>query len=319
MAIAFLAGTSGSVVASSSITVSHTVSGADVALVVAATCPNSADYLAGATVTFNGVSMGAPRIAANDGGASLFTYIWVLVAPASGAHDVVITPTEDAYLCVVVASFSGVDQTTPVAASSAESAVFATSPRTLTMATPAGGMAFDAFSLRTLDGTITPGADQTTVTAAVDDSVGRLQCSYEADETSMFWSFSTSEPTIAYAALALNPASGGGGGGIDGDAAITLDGDTVSASGTVSGGSSAAFTVGPLRDNFRNLRADQTGVTVDIYDATTRALIVRETGLTTNASGMMTVSSASMVAATAYRFNVVFADGVECLPVATAA
>ena len=60
------------------------------------------------------------------------------------------------------------------------------------------------------------------------------------------------------------------------------------------------ITTEPLKNNTGTLLASETGVIVDIYSTTTGALILHTTGETTDASGILTLTDAAIVQATAY-------------------
>lgn len=61
------------------------------------------------------------------------------------------------------------------------------------------------------------------------------------------------------------------------------------------------FTSDPLKDNTGALIASQALVHVTLYDNTTGALVVRKTGLSTNASGVFSFSDAAVAPGTTYR------------------
>jgi hypothetical protein len=76
-------------------------------------------------------------------------------------------------------------------------------------------------------------------------------------------------------------------------------------------------TTGPIMDAQGNLRPNETGVTVCLYNASTHALVVAITGQTTDSSANCTYSSASLSSATAYRERFIFDDGTDDLPEVT--
>lgn len=80
----------------------------------------------------------------------------------------------------------------------------------------------------------------------------------------------------------------------------------------------ASITLPALKNNTGTLLSSESGATVHVY-ATSGALVVTKTGQTTNGSGVMTVSDASLAAATSYRLIIVLASGAEGLATATAA
>lgn len=111
-AIAFDAAASGNATGTS-LAYSHTVSGSDRVLIVGVTLYSNSTQTV-STVTYNGVSMTlipSCTAEAND----LRVEQWYLVAPATGANNVVVTPTATTpAISSVAASFTGVDQSTPI-------------------------------------------------------------------------------------------------------------------------------------------------------------------------------------------------------------
>lgn len=114
MAIAFDVGTDGNANASNvqSITWSHTCTGANGYLVVAATCTTSNSTL---QATYNTVAM-ALIDSFHDGASwTNWIYLFGLAAPATGAHSVVVSTVDSSSvgLAGVSASYTGVHQTVP--------------------------------------------------------------------------------------------------------------------------------------------------------------------------------------------------------------
>ena len=91
MAIAFDAASQDRAAAASSLTFSHTISGNNTLLVVSA---SSSENTSPSGVTFNGVAMTLIDSQANS--SSQVTTLWYLIAPADGAHDIVITSIGEA-------------------------------------------------------------------------------------------------------------------------------------------------------------------------------------------------------------------------------
>lgn len=208
MTIAFDAASSGSSSGTTALTIAHTCTGSNLALVVSAECPNSTNYLATATVTYNGTSMGSPRVSNTTAG-SMFLYTWVLANPATGTHNIVVTPSSSAYLDVIGISFTGVDQTTPVDSTANSSNGFSTSPYSDNITVTSGGVAVDAFSERVLTGTLACDATQTNAIAVTANSVSRLGASYKSAATAMRWTFSATQPVVAHTVVALKQAAAG--------------------------------------------------------------------------------------------------------------
>ena len=208
MTIAFDAASAASSDGTTALTIAHTCTGSNLALVVSAECPNSTDYLATGTATYNGVSMGSPRVS-NTGSANLFIYTWVLANPATGTHDIVVTPSANAYLDVIGISFTGVDQTTPVDSTANSYNGYASSPYSDNITVTSGGFAVDAFAERLLTGTLACDATQTNAIAVTANSVSRMGASYKSNATAMAWTFSATEPLVVHTVVALKAAAGG--------------------------------------------------------------------------------------------------------------
>ena len=72
-----------------------------------------------------------------------------------------------------------------------------------------------------------------------------------------------------------------------------------------------------LKNNSGTVLASETGVACNVYNASTGALVVRKTGLTSDASGIVSVTDAAMAAGTTYSYEIVL-TGARRLPVAAA-
>ena len=71
------------------------------------------------------------------------------------------------------------------------------------------------------------------------------------------------------------------------------------------------LTTNPLKRNTGSIWASETGVTVFVYDRASGSLVVIKTGQTTNASGVMVITDASILVGVAYRLVYLMADGVS--------
>lgn len=117
MAIAFDAVSESAVVAAASVTWSHTCTGADRILVVASVFRDDAGISDISSVTYNGVALTVIR---RDNTSSLShpaqSELWYLVAPATGANNIVITfgSTIDNLAAGTGISLTGVDQAHPL-------------------------------------------------------------------------------------------------------------------------------------------------------------------------------------------------------------
>lgn len=90
-------------------------------------------------------------------------------------------------------------------------------------------------------------------------------------------------------------------------------------SGSASGyGSQGTITTPALKNNTGTVLANETGVTVYVYTPSTGGLVVKKTGQTTNVSGVLTVTDASIAAGTQYRIVIVLGSGAEGMDKLTA-
>ena len=117
MAIAFDAFTDGNYTNSATThTFSHTCTGSDRILFVTGFTNTSSDYITG--ITYNGVAMTlVNKLAA---AASRYAYIFYLVAPATGANNVVLTASSSSALGGNASSYTGASQTGQPDASSSQ-------------------------------------------------------------------------------------------------------------------------------------------------------------------------------------------------------
>lgn len=104
----------------------------------------------------------------------------------------------------------------------------------------------------------------------------------------------------------------------------TASGATLTATSSLTAGTATAaangtLTTKPLKNNTRTVLASETSVTLNIYNATTGVLVVQKTSVTTNASGIATVSDPLIVAGTTYAYEPVMTGGRRRLPLALAA
>lgn len=109
MAIAFDTSAHITPAASNSVTLSHTCTGSNLALVVGVTVNNNSDSVTG--VTYNGVSMTKAVSSARISGAR-FHYVYILLAPTSGTHNIVASSSASNIESVMSASYTGVNQST---------------------------------------------------------------------------------------------------------------------------------------------------------------------------------------------------------------
>lgn len=121
---------------------------------------------------------------------------------------------------------------------------------------------------------------------------------------------------IAPAATGTGTGSATNGSGTGTPSALSLAATTATGSGTTAG--SGTLTTPALKNNTGTLLASISGWAVNVYNATTGALVVRKTGLTTSAGGVLTVSDAAIVAGTTYSYEPEHATYGRRLPTSVA-
>lgn len=128
MAIALDTSTYGSFVnPGTSLTWSHTVTGSNPVLLIGAIGDGTFDDLT--SIAFNGVT--SAIVQKGQGTADRWMYLYVLAAPATGAHNIVITGGNH-YWTGFATSYTGVDQSTPIDSSAVVTTAGATSITTST-------------------------------------------------------------------------------------------------------------------------------------------------------------------------------------------
>lgn len=124
------------------------------------------------------------------------------------------------------------------------------------------------------------------------------------------------------ASITPGTASGSSAGSTNGAAqGATLTGVGAISAGTASGttGATGTLTTLPHYRNNTALRANETGVKLNIYNASTGALVLQATGLTTDANGKAIVTNAAIVTGTLYAYETIFtSDSTRRLPTGTA-
>lgn len=371
MAIAFDASSKKAINNAASLTQAHTCSGSDRVLVVALSSADF-DYMVSGTITYGGVSLGTPVLSLL-GNPGQVIRLYVLPNPPAGTADIVVTPSQATYLNMVAASYTGVNQASPVSASNTFHDPYAISPQSTTIATPSGGVAVSALLQTGLTGALSCDASQTLVDISP-DAFTRLGMSHKADAAAMVWTQTPGDKPTTQLVVSLSPVAGanttptfsgpniGAQSGTEGVAlssntvsdsfsdsdALTFSaigtwpvGVTVSSGGVISGtpttaGTYAAlkvratdtaaqtvdsdtfsFTIAAagagtittpaLKNNTGTVLASLSGWAVNVYHATTGALIVQKTGLTTSAGGVLTITDAAIVAGTTYAYEPVHA------------
>lgn len=212
MAIAFDAATNGGVNAGTTFTFSHTCSGSDRLLFVGFVWDSADDDVV--SVTYNGVGM--TLVAKNLTGQN--RYLYRLIAPASGAHDVVITTTAGHTVFAGATSYTGADQTSQPAGTTNSSAVGATS--LLTSVTTTVDQAWTVLLEGSYNGGAEPGAGTGSTKRTADSSFGTWGLFDSGGAISPAGSYSmtttrtsATDREIGHIMVAINPPGGGGGGG----------------------------------------------------------------------------------------------------------
>lgn len=113
-------------------------------------------------------------------------------------------------------------------------------------------------------------------------------------------------------ATATGTSSGTNGTGSGAPTAMSMAAPSASATGTTSGSGTLVTPV--LKNNTGTVLASETGITVNVYNATTGALVLHKTGQTSNGSGIVTVIDAALTPATTYAYEVVLSGGARRLP-----
>lgn len=110
MAIAFDAATGRNTVTGTTLTFSHTVgSGTDRILIVGGLVANTTEFITG--ITYNGVAMTQGIKKQNTSGDNSWIYLYYLVNPASGAHNVVVSTSSSVSMAFTASSYTGAKQT----------------------------------------------------------------------------------------------------------------------------------------------------------------------------------------------------------------
>lgn len=276
-------------------------------------------------VTYSGQAMTRAK---NDTTGQTKIDTWYLVNPPVGTANIVWafgTPwTTGAYSAVVL---SEVDQAAPIYATTAAGNAFQSSPMTLTLAPPAGGSLL-AFFHSTYASDPTVSAGDTHILFQAGDSRGLTAALTAADDGTIAISGWAGQANCVMVGIALKPAaSGGGAAALAGNAA-----DTASAAGALSTGiplagaatatasGSGALSAIPtitseiLKTNNGTVEASVALNFVAAYDDSTGALVVRKTGLSTDASGIFRLQDVALTPGTTYRLDWETATGHRRMP-----
>lgn len=108
MAILHDSSAKGTIDANTSLTFAHTCTGSNLILFVGVDIASASDLVSG--VTYNGVTMTRIDIQIIGGAANRTLYLYYLIAPATGANDVVISTSSGVDIRGVSASYTGAKQ-----------------------------------------------------------------------------------------------------------------------------------------------------------------------------------------------------------------
>lgn len=115
--------------------------------------------------------------------------------------------------------------------------------------------------------------------------------------------------------------NGTGSGSTNGSASGTPSSASLSApsaTGTGTTAGSGTITTPALKNNTGTVLASISGWTVNVYNASTGALVVQKTGLSTNASGILTITDAAIESGASYTYEPVHATYGRRLPTGAA-
>lgn len=110
--IAVDAATNGGDTTGTSLTFAHTCTGTNLILFVGVNGHTASNLITG--VTYNGVAMTQIASSPIQVPADRYINLWYLIAPATGAHNVVISASGSAYIAGAAVSYTGVIQTSPI-------------------------------------------------------------------------------------------------------------------------------------------------------------------------------------------------------------
>lgn len=89
------------------------------------------------------------------------------------------------------------------------------------------------------------------------------------------------------------------------DAAGNASSPPLATSVSLPGTSGGMLVTPPLKNNAGTLLANLTGITVNVYDAASGTLVVRKTGLSSSATGTVTISDGTLLKGNSYAYEVV--------------
>lgn len=256
---------------------------------------------------------------ANASKATNVTAVSIGVTMASGVVGATVAATlKNVYIGNVTAAESGLAATKTTCASSAGGTGWSTVP----FSTATFVNLTSDFKLATGSALIDAGTNDSTYSATDLLSVARPQ----GTSTDVgAYEYNTASPDGAAAGATLTGTGTIAGGAASGGAAGVAPGAAMTGTATISpgaatggGSASGTLTTLPLKNNTGTVLASETGIILNIYNQNTGALIVQKTGVTTNSSGIATVTDALIVGGTTYAYEPVLTGGRRRLPLKAA-
>ena len=202
MAVAFDAASSAAGAGDVPLTFSHTCSGSDRVLLVWVGVREGAPPTV-TSITYNGVNLTRVGGDSNDP----LIDLWRLIAPATGANNVVITLSANVAVFTGIAiSFTGAHQTTPLGTAVFEFA----GDQSIAVSSATDELVCDALFVAN-DGTATVGAGQTERINATGGEGLRRCCSTEPGATTVTMSWTGVAETATQGGVSVKPAAEAGG------------------------------------------------------------------------------------------------------------
>ncbi|MBN1421611.1 MAG: DUF2341 domain-containing protein [Planctomycetes bacterium] len=193
---------------STGLTWSHTTSGSERLLIVGVSIQNASSQTV-SSVTYAGTNLTQAGAATN--GTAVRSEIWYLVAPATGANDIVVTLSAAAQFAAGAASFTGVHQTSPLGTFASATGT-GTAP-SANVSSAGYELVIDTLAQRNSGSTSTIGAGQVgmwnrlTGDATADDNVRSCGSTEEgAASVTMSWTISASR-AWAIGAVPIKPSA----------------------------------------------------------------------------------------------------------------
>lgn len=293
--------------------------GTDRILVVTIACGGGGGMPASLTVTFNGVAL--TKLAETGGDPNSSNAIFYTINPSVGTYTLA-TNVGSWYgqtLAVAFAVFTGVDQSTSFGTPNLIANAYAASPATATLTADSDDATLCAAALQgpPTDFLAQSGQIEFGVIANLDSK--SIRSSYKlGTSAAVGYSWTSGVDQFSMISVVMNAAAplpelSGQAilSGITADGGFTsvassLSGQAILSGITADGGMGLApgvLTTPVLKNNTGTILASVSGIVANVYNSTTGALVVRKTGLTSNASGMVTISDVLLAAGTTYAYE----------------